>query len=89
MVEGVMDSGWEFRAHDDAVSSTTLHASGSVMATCSGQRHSLHSLFAVDDSDSESDSDCSSPNSLGSTNSLSSMQRLPQAIDNTLKLWAL
>ena len=86
--EGVMDSGWEFRAHDDAVSSTTLHASGSVMATCSGQRHSFRPLYAGDDLDSESDSNCSSPNSLGAT-SLSALERSSQTIDNTLKLWAL
>lgn len=93
MVEGVVDPGWGFRAHGDAVSSTVLHASGSVLATCSGQRHSSHHPSrAVDDLGSESDSDRSSPNALSSTSSISSSshpQTLPEAIDSTLKLWAL
>ena len=93
MVEGVVDSGWEFRAHEDAVSSTTLHASGSVLATCSGQRHAFPPLRVVDDLESESESDCSSPSSLSSMSSVSStnssLPRLPPATDNTLKLWAL
>ncbi|KAM0803039.1 WD40-repeat-containing domain protein, partial [Usnea florida] len=38
MVEGMIDPSWDFRAHEDAISSTTLHSSGSVLATCSGQR---------------------------------------------------
>ena len=97
LAEGVVHpSGWGFRAHGDAVSSTTLHASGSVLATCSGQRHpSQHPSRAVDDLGSQSDdSDCSSsPNPLRPTTSLSSSssspQRLPEAMDSTLKLWAL
>ncbi|KAL8807962.1 MAG: hypothetical protein Q9182_000428 [Xanthomendoza sp. 2 TL-2023] len=35
------------RAHDDAVPSTTLHFSGSVFATCSGQQHFDASLNAT------------------------------------------
>ena len=93
MVEGVVDPGWEFRAHEDAVASTTLHASGSVLATCSGQRHSFHPVRPVDDLESESDSDCSSPSPLGTMDSLSSTssssQMVPPATDHTLKLWAL
>ncbi|KAL9138043.1 MAG: hypothetical protein Q9175_000741 [Cornicularia normoerica] len=30
MVEGMIDPSWEFRAHKDAISSTTLHSSGGV-----------------------------------------------------------
>lgn len=99
LAEGVVDpSGWQFRAHGDAVSSATLHTSGSVLATCSGQRHSSHraSRAAVDDLGSESDDDrarSSSLNPLRSTTSLSSTcsspQRSPEAMDSTLKLWAL
>ena len=93
MVEGVVDSGREFRAHEDAVSSTTLHASGSVLATCSGQRRAFPPLRVVDDLESESESDCSSPSSLSSMSSVSStnssLPGLPPATDNTLKLWAL
>lgn len=90
MAEGVIDPSWEFKAHDDAISSTTLHSSGSVLATCSGQRHSLAPVPANEDLDSESDSDFSSLNSLSSVSSMStSSQRPPQATDNSLKLWAL
>ncbi|KAM5347968.1 hypothetical protein ACJ41O_007792 [Fusarium nematophilum] len=33
---GVVEPSWEWRAHDAPVGSTALHASGSVVATCSG-----------------------------------------------------
>ena len=94
MAEGVRDPSWEFKAHEDTVSSTTLHPSGSVLATCSGQRHSFPSTRAVEDfSDIEFDSDSSSPRSSSSASSPSSMsassQRPPQATDNSLNLWAL
>lgn len=93
MVEGVMDPSWEFRAHEDAVSSTALHPSGSVLATCSGQRHSWPPSREVEDSDNESDSIPSSLSSLTSMSSplstTTSSQRPFQATDNSLKLWAL
>ncbi|CAO1601392.1 hypothetical protein XANCAGTX0491_005055 [Xanthoria calcicola] len=38
--EGIIDPTWEFEAHTDAVSCATWHYSGTVLATCSGQRHS-------------------------------------------------
>ncbi|CAF9917771.1 hypothetical protein IMSHALPRED_003743 [Imshaugia aleurites] len=92
MAEGVVDPSWGFRAHGDAVSSTTLHPTGPVLATCSGQRHSFSPVRAVGDLDSESDSDSSSfksslIDSQSSTNA--SSRRPPQATDNSLKLWAL
>ncbi|MCJ1399851.1 hypothetical protein MMC11_003054 [Xylographa trunciseda] len=37
--EGLVDTVYEFRAHEDAVSSAVVHPSGTVLATCSGQRH--------------------------------------------------
>ncbi|MCJ1378587.1 hypothetical protein MMC17_001686 [Xylographa soralifera] len=37
--EGLIDPVYEFRAHEDAVSSAVMHSSGMVLATCSGQRH--------------------------------------------------
>ncbi|MCJ1421197.1 hypothetical protein MMC32_007559 [Xylographa parallela] len=37
--EGLTDPAYEFRAHEDAVSSAVIHPSGTVLATCSGQRH--------------------------------------------------
>ncbi|KAJ5965116.1 uncharacterized protein N7479_004992 [Penicillium vulpinum] len=46
--EGGKDPDWEFKVHDDAVTSTMFHPMGSVVATCSGQRH-----FDSDDSSDE------------------------------------
>lgn len=93
MVEGVMDPSWEFRAHEDAVSSATLHPCGSVLATCSGQRHALPPIRDVAYLDDESDSDSSSQRSLSSISSISSTsassKRPSQTTDNNLKLWAL
>ncbi|KAJ5611246.1 hypothetical protein N7510_007965 [Penicillium lagena] len=43
---GGQDPDWEWKVHDDAVTSTVFHPMGSVVATCSGQRH-----FANDDQD--------------------------------------
>ncbi|KAE8414035.1 WD40-repeat-containing domain protein [Aspergillus pseudocaelatus] len=40
---------WEWKIHDDSVSSTVLHPMGNVVATCSGQRHYL------DDDDDDDD----------------------------------
>ncbi|KAJ5690780.1 hypothetical protein N7462_005172 [Penicillium macrosclerotiorum] len=42
---GGQDPSWEFKVHEDAVASTVFHPMGSVVATCSGQRH-----FVTDDS---------------------------------------
>ena len=39
MATGSVEPSREFKAHDDAVSSVGLHPSGSVLLTCSGQRH--------------------------------------------------
>lgn len=93
MVDGMIDPSWSFRAHEDAISSTTLHSSGSVLATCSGQRRSPPPIRGAEDSDSESDGDSSSLESLGSMSSPSSRnassQSAPLAKDNSLTLWAI
>ncbi|KAJ5102299.1 hypothetical protein NUU61_004521 [Penicillium alfredii] len=47
---GGQDPDWEFKAHDDAVTSAVFHPMGSVVATCSGQRH-----FANDDTPDDLD----------------------------------
>ncbi|KAE8356352.1 WD repeat-containing protein 79 [Aspergillus coremiiformis] len=36
---GAQEPAWEWKVHNDSVSSTVLHPMGSVVATCSGQRH--------------------------------------------------
>ncbi|KAJ5330426.1 hypothetical protein N7476_000209 [Penicillium atrosanguineum] len=40
---GAHDPDWEFKVHDDAVTSAAFHSSGSVVATCSGQRRDENS----------------------------------------------
>ncbi|OQE44422.1 hypothetical protein PENCOP_c002G08093 [Penicillium coprophilum] len=59
---GGKDPDWEFQVHDDAVTSTIFHPMGSVVATCSGQRH-----FVSDDS---SDEDIPATNTKQADNSL-------------------
>lgn len=36
---GPQDPSWEWQVHDDSVTGTVLHPTGTVAATCSGQRH--------------------------------------------------
>ncbi|KAJ5083407.1 hypothetical protein N7456_012834 [Penicillium angulare] len=36
---GGQDPDWEFKVHEDAVTSTASHSTGSVVVTCGGQRH--------------------------------------------------
>ncbi|PSS16721.1 hypothetical protein M430DRAFT_19694 [Amorphotheca resinae ATCC 22711] len=83
--EGGLKRTWEWKAHDDPVSSTVVHSSGTVVATCSGQRTPL--LSDEDDISSdeeESDSDASSGDQ--STRSPRSTGRTP---DNSIKVWSL
>ena len=90
MKEGVVDPEWEFKAHDDVISSTTLHPSGSVLATCSGQRLDPKMVPNVQASESDADRDVSSLSSSNSQSSISSLQRgSSQVSDNSLNLWAL
>ncbi|KAJ5647832.1 hypothetical protein N7490_004204 [Penicillium lividum] len=52
---GGQDPDWEFKMHDDTVTSTVFHPSGSVVATCCGQRN--HSS-GLQDMDSDKTNDC-------------------------------
>ena len=90
MTEGVIDPKWEFQAHGDVVSSTVMHQSGSVLATCSGQRHYDPSLeSASQESRSSTDrSGMSSPTSRSSQSSLGPGSS-GAVIDNSLKIWSL
>ena len=97
--EGIIDPNWEFQTHTDAVSSASLHPTGCVLATCSGQRHSLLTR-SPDESDTSSDSDGSSTDLLShrstsgsvSPSVSSAMDKTSSsahAFDNSLKVWAL
>lgn len=84
MTEGAQKRSWEWRAHDDPIGSTAMHPSGSVVATCSGQRGRPY-LEENSDNDDESgnsgedsDEEDSPPKPLHS-----------QASDNTLKIWSI
>lgn len=94
MKEGVVEPKWSFQAHEAAVSSAVLHPTGSVLATCSGQRHwesSPDQGWQDSDSDSDSVSNTSSVSSVTSKSSFdsSSQNRSSQISDNSLKIWAL
>ena len=90
MTEGVIDPKWEYKAHEDVVSSTVMHQSGTVLATCSGQRHYAPSLEpASQESGSEAEgSGMSFPSSRSSQSSLGPGSS-GAVVDNSLKIWAL
>ena len=87
MKEGMVEASWGFRAHDDVVSSTGLHPTGSVLATCSGQRH--WDLADDDDADDADDNEAtlsmSNPLPSGKSATTTGPARV---FDNSLKIWA-
>ena len=92
MKEGAVERDWEFEAHEDVVSGVGLHPGGSVLATCSGQRH-----YPVDDQweagrDDDSGSESSaSQRSLSSRSSVSVESQASEGdlFDNSLRIWVL
>ena len=68
----------------DPVSSTFVHSSGTVVATCSGQR-SIPNLGNDDSSESESDSEGDSEDE----NSPSHSAKPHWTPDNSIKVWSL
>lgn len=81
MLEGAQECSWSWKAHDDPVGSTAVHFSGTVVATCSGQRTKLDEQFEEDDIDSSSDN--------GEDEARSPTQLASKSVDNSLKVWAL
>ena len=72
----------------DAVPSTTLHPSGTVLATCSGQRNPITEAMEEGGSEKESDgSDDDQSSSMSSASSLESRSGVQR--NNSLKVWAL
>ncbi|KAL3418477.1 WD repeat domain-containing protein [Phlyctema vagabunda] len=94
MTEGAVQRSWDWSAHDDPVTSTIVHNSGTVVATSSGQR----AAFTVGDesgSDSESESESKSDDEGDSdsdsnedtqTSDSEDYRRIP---DNSIKVWAM
>ena len=78
-MEGVLDPIWTFQASSDAVSSATMHPSGTVFATSSGQRRT-----ATREEEDENED-------LGSGRSPGHNQepRSPEISDNRLDVWSL
>ncbi|RDL39823.1 Uncharacterized protein BP5553_04163 [Venustampulla echinocandica] len=87
--EGAVGRDWEWKAHDDPVTSTAVHSSGTVVATCSGQK----TLPSVDGSDSGSDDESSGSDSDDdseeSENSSCSAHPTFKTPDNSIKVWSL
>ncbi|KAL2070507.1 hypothetical protein VTL71DRAFT_13533 [Oculimacula yallundae] len=93
MIEGPQERTWEWKAHDDPVTSTIVHPSGTVVATCSGQRSSPtfkssreECEESDEDSSGESSDESSDDEGSTSTRSLSPSIRTP---DNSIKVWSL
>ncbi|RAL61110.1 hypothetical protein DID88_010449 [Monilinia fructigena] len=87
--EGACERDWEWRAHDDPIGSTVLHPSGTVVATCSGQRAEpiIKDDSASDDSDENTSGDESVSDSLRSQSMI--RKATGRAPDNSLKVWSL
>jgi hypothetical protein len=77
--EGAVESEWEWRAHDDPVTSTAVHSSGTVVATCSGQRSIPDEGVDGNTSENEEDVEQMREHSTKPT-------RSP---DNSIKVWSL
>ncbi|KAH8809051.1 hypothetical protein F5884DRAFT_822159 [Xylogone sp. PMI_703] len=75
--EGAITPSWGFEASKDPISSTTIHSSGVVIATCSGQRKSGDGVFESGERDEADDNDSSEE------------ERSHYVVDNTLKVWAI
>ncbi|KAK3816080.1 MAG: WD40-repeat-containing domain protein, partial [Benniella sp.] len=87
------------RGHEDVVSTAAFHPSGSILASCSGQRKYDLALNSSTDSssDSDSDSDTNLRDTAGKnkhpkarkTKASDDMDSTVSTIDNSIRLWAL
>lgn len=87
-----MKDGWDLRTNlriIDPIGSTVLHPSGTVVATCSGQR--AEPSIKDDTISDDSDEDISDDESASDSNRSQSMVRKAagRAPDNSLKVWSL
>lgn len=85
MTEGGLERTWEWKTHDDPVTSTVVHSSGTVVATCSGQRSSPGAGHREGSQDSD-DSCGEGPDDEELSSTSSSPFRTP---DNSIKVWSL
>lgn len=70
----------------DAVSSATVHSSGTVLATCSGQRHRIDPIALNSSLESSS---CDEAGSVASIQRSAHEESTAMKVDNSLKVWAL
>jgi len=88
MEEGGKKVDWEWKAHEDPVTSSIVHPSRTVMATCSGQRAFPTTSDEVSGSESETESlDTESDES--SARSSHDSDLLEISCDNSIKIWSL
>ncbi|CAD6446272.1 4b9964d5-f52e-4aa1-8318-58c179e78714 [Sclerotinia trifoliorum] len=87
--EGGVGCDWEWKAHNDPIGSTVLHPSGTVVATCSGQRAETN--INDDDTSTDSEEDSSDDESASDSQQSPSMIRKTKGRtpDNSLKVWSL
>lgn len=86
--EGKRAPDWEWKAHEDPVSSVAVHPTRTVVATCSGQR-AVPGLFADASDSSKDDSDSSEDQSDSSSDSSTSVGESPRNLDNSIRIWKL
>lgn len=73
----------------DPIASTIVHSTGTVVATCSGQR-SLRQVEVSDvDSDGSSSEEDDDESHLSSTSSHYSKESAQKRFDNSVKIWSL
>lgn len=85
MKEGVVECDWQFTAHEDVVNGIGLHPGGTVLATCSGQRHYPLDELEGPDVDRKSHASLScEPSIRAEPEALRAQQ-----FDNSLNVWAL
>jgi len=87
--EGALEADFAYQAHKDAVTSTTFHPCGTLLATASGQRFSPQDLAGIDGS-SESGFPSSEDNDdIPASCSPKSARHPRRQPDNTVKVWDL
>ncbi|KAK4989550.1 hypothetical protein LTR50_003157 [Elasticomyces elasticus] len=89
LVEGERGPDVGFEAHEDRVTDVAFHCSGSILATCSGQRVPTADLLDLDVGNSSSNPPGFDTGPEASTRSLSPLPKIPNKtqLDNSLKIW--
>lgn len=89
MTEDAVQKSWEWKAHDGPVTSVAVHASGSVAATCSGERSYPASRRLSFDTEDRKSIESGSDHSSDDEHKLPISQSISQTPDNNVKVWSL